>query len=179
MHFSQKALSLVVFLMLVVSSAAQAKRVVERPYFFASNNHKLEIERVTLDKKATVLDVKSIRPVARLVSIPMPFLQPMVRRMLIWVVRSCQKVFLWKCLSVGTFLLLCVLSQCQRPRRSLISVKYPTTLVGTFTECASTADGRRMTFRSICYSKHLTKGRIAIYRSQPWQDCCECALGRV
>ena len=58
MHFSQKALSLVVFLMLVVSSAAQAKRVVERPYFFASNNHKLEIERVTLDKKATVLDVK-------------------------------------------------------------------------------------------------------------------------
>ena len=44
--------------MLVVSSAAQAKRVVERPYFFASNNHKLEIERVTLDKKATVLDVK-------------------------------------------------------------------------------------------------------------------------
>ena len=58
MHFSQKALSLVVFLMLVVFSAAQAKRVVERPYFFASNNHKLEIERVTLDKKATVLDVK-------------------------------------------------------------------------------------------------------------------------
>lgn len=58
MHFSQKALSLVVFLMLVVSSTAQAKRVVERPYFFASNNHKLEIERVTLDKKATVLDVK-------------------------------------------------------------------------------------------------------------------------
>ena len=58
MHFNQKALSLVVFLMLVVSSAAQAKRVVERPYFFASNNHKLEIERVTLDKKATVLDVK-------------------------------------------------------------------------------------------------------------------------
>lgn len=58
MHFSQKALSFVVFLMLVVSSAAQAKRVVERPYFFASNNHKLEIERVTLDKKATVLDVK-------------------------------------------------------------------------------------------------------------------------
>ena len=58
MHFSQKALSLVVFLMLVVSSAVQAKRVVERPYFFASNNHKLEIERVTLDKKATVLDVK-------------------------------------------------------------------------------------------------------------------------
>lgn len=58
MHFSQKVLSLVVFLMLVVSSTAQAKRVVERPYFFASNNHKLEIERVTLDKKATVLDVK-------------------------------------------------------------------------------------------------------------------------
>lgn len=58
MHFNQKALSLVVFLMLVVSSTAQAKRVVERPYFFASNNHKLEIERVTLDKKATVLDVK-------------------------------------------------------------------------------------------------------------------------
>lgn len=58
MLFSQKALSLVVFLMLVVSSTAQAKRVVERPYFFASNNHKLEIERVTLDKKATVLDVK-------------------------------------------------------------------------------------------------------------------------
>ena len=58
MHFCQKALSLVVFLMLVVSSTAQAKRVVERPYFFASNNHKLEIERVTLDKKATVLDVK-------------------------------------------------------------------------------------------------------------------------
>lgn len=58
MHFSQKALSLVVFLMLVVSSAAQAKRVVERPYFFASNNNKLEIERVTLGKKATVLDVK-------------------------------------------------------------------------------------------------------------------------
>lgn len=58
MHFCQKALSLVVFLMLVVSSTAQVKRVVERPYFFASNNHKLEIERVTLDKKATVLDVK-------------------------------------------------------------------------------------------------------------------------
>ena len=58
MYFCQKALSLVVFLMLVVFSAAQAKRVVERPYFFASNNHKLEIERVTLDKKATVLDVK-------------------------------------------------------------------------------------------------------------------------
>lgn len=58
MYFCQKALSLVVFLMLVVSSTAQAKRVVERPYFFASNNHKLEIERVTLDKKATVLDVK-------------------------------------------------------------------------------------------------------------------------
>ena len=58
MHFCQKALSLVVFLMLVVSSTAQAKRVVERPYFFASNNHKLEIERVTLDKKTTVLDVK-------------------------------------------------------------------------------------------------------------------------
>lgn len=94
MHFSQKALSLVVFLMLVVSSAAQAKRVVERPYFFASNNNKLEIERVTLGKKATVLDVKIYQPVARLVSIPMPFLQPMVRRMLIWVVRSCLKAFL-------------------------------------------------------------------------------------
>ena len=36
MYFSQKALLLVVFLMLVVSSAVQAKRVVERPYFFAS-----------------------------------------------------------------------------------------------------------------------------------------------
>ena len=58
MYFSQKALLLVVFLMLVVSSAAQAKRVVERPYFLGSNNHKLEIERVTLDKKATFLDVK-------------------------------------------------------------------------------------------------------------------------
>ena len=53
-----EGLSLVAFLMMVVASTAQAKRVVERPYFLASNNHKLEIERVTLDKKATVLDVK-------------------------------------------------------------------------------------------------------------------------
>lgn len=57
-HSRQKALSLVAFLILLVATTAQAKRVVERPYFFASNNHKLEIERVTLDKKATVLDVK-------------------------------------------------------------------------------------------------------------------------
>ena len=45
-------------LMLLVAITAQAKRVVERPYFLGSNNHKLEIERVTLDKKATFLDVK-------------------------------------------------------------------------------------------------------------------------
>ncbi len=45
-------------LMLLVATTAQAKRVVERPYFLGSNNHKLEIERVTLDKKATFLDVK-------------------------------------------------------------------------------------------------------------------------
>ena len=57
-YFFQKALSIVVFLMLLVAPKAQAKRVVERPYFLGSNNHKLEIERVTLDKKATLLDVK-------------------------------------------------------------------------------------------------------------------------
>ena len=57
-HSLQKALSLVAFLMLLVATTAQAKRVVERPYFLCSNNHKLEIERVTLDKKATLLDVK-------------------------------------------------------------------------------------------------------------------------
>ena len=57
-HSSQKALSLVAFLMLLVATTAQAKRVVERPYFLGSNNRKLEIERVTLDKKATLLDVK-------------------------------------------------------------------------------------------------------------------------
>ena len=50
--------TIVVFLMLLVATTAQAKRVVERPYFLGSNNHKLEIERVTLDKKATLLDVK-------------------------------------------------------------------------------------------------------------------------
>ena len=57
-HSRQKAFSLVAFLMLLVATTAQAKRVVERPYFLGSNNHKLEIERVTLDKKATLLDVK-------------------------------------------------------------------------------------------------------------------------
>ena len=57
-HSRQKALSLVAFLMLLVATTAQAKRVIERPYFLGSNNHKLEIERVTLDKKATLLDVK-------------------------------------------------------------------------------------------------------------------------
>ena len=57
-HSRQKVLSLVAFLMLLVATTAQAKRVVERPYFSGSNNHKLEIERVTLDKKATILDVK-------------------------------------------------------------------------------------------------------------------------
>ena len=57
-HSRQKALSLVAFLMLLVATTAQAKRVVERPYFLGSNNRKLEIERVTLDKKATLLDVK-------------------------------------------------------------------------------------------------------------------------
>ena len=57
-HSRQKVLSLVAFLMLLVATTAQAKRVVERPYFLGSNNHKLEIERVTLDKKATLLDVK-------------------------------------------------------------------------------------------------------------------------
>ena len=57
-HSFQKALSLVAFLMLLVATTAQAKRVVERPYFLGSNNRKLEIERVTLDKKATLLDVK-------------------------------------------------------------------------------------------------------------------------
>ena len=57
-HSRQKALSLVAFLILLVATTAQAKRVVERPYFLGSNNHKLEIERVTLDKKATFLDVK-------------------------------------------------------------------------------------------------------------------------
>jgi hypothetical protein len=57
-HSLQKALSLVAFLMLLVATTAQAKRVVERPYFLGSNNHKLEIERVTLDKKATIIDVK-------------------------------------------------------------------------------------------------------------------------
>ena len=57
-HSLQKALSLVAFLMLLVATTAQAKRVVERPYFLGSNNRKLEIERVTLDKKATLLDVK-------------------------------------------------------------------------------------------------------------------------
>ena len=50
--------TIVAFLMLLVATTAQAKRVVERPYFLGSNNHKLEIERVTLDKKATFLDVK-------------------------------------------------------------------------------------------------------------------------
>lgn len=50
--------TIVVLLMLLVATTAQAKRVVERPYFLGSNNHKLEIERVTLDKKATFLDVK-------------------------------------------------------------------------------------------------------------------------
>lgn len=57
-HSLQKALSLVAFLMLLVATTAQAKRVVERPYFLGSNNCKLEIERVTLDKKATLLNVK-------------------------------------------------------------------------------------------------------------------------
>ena len=42
-HSRQKALSLVAFLMLLVATTAQAKRVVERPYFLGSNNHKLEI----------------------------------------------------------------------------------------------------------------------------------------
>lgn len=57
-HLLKKALLLVAFLMLLVATTAQAKRVVERPYFLGSNNHKFEIERVTLDKKATLLDVK-------------------------------------------------------------------------------------------------------------------------
>lgn len=58
MHFSQKVLSFLAFLMLLATATAQAKRVIERPYFLGSNNNKLEIERVTLDKKATILDVK-------------------------------------------------------------------------------------------------------------------------
>lgn len=57
-HSSRKTLSLAAFLILLVATTAQAKRVVERPYFMGSNNHKLEIERVTLDKKATILDVR-------------------------------------------------------------------------------------------------------------------------
>ena len=32
--------TIVVFLMLLVATTAQAKRVVERPYFLGSNNHK-------------------------------------------------------------------------------------------------------------------------------------------
>ena len=57
-HSFRKTLSLAAFLILLVAITAQAKRVVERPYFMGSNNHKLEIERVTLDKKATILDVR-------------------------------------------------------------------------------------------------------------------------
>ena len=52
-HLLQKALSLVAFLMLLVATTVQAKRVVERPYFLGSNNHKFEIERVT-DRKSVV-----------------------------------------------------------------------------------------------------------------------------
>ena len=57
-HSFRKTLSLAAFLILLVATTVQAKRVVERPYFMGSNNHKLEIERVTLDKKATILDVR-------------------------------------------------------------------------------------------------------------------------
>ena len=44
--------------LLLLASVCQAKKVVERPYFLGANNHRIEIERVTLDKRATLVDVK-------------------------------------------------------------------------------------------------------------------------
>lgn len=44
--------------LLLISTAAMAKTVISRPYFAGTNNNRLEIERVTLDRRATLLDVK-------------------------------------------------------------------------------------------------------------------------
>lgn len=53
-----KMKSLFTALLLLFALVCQAKRVIERPYFAGSNNHRIEIERVTLDKRATLVDVK-------------------------------------------------------------------------------------------------------------------------
>ena len=37
------------FLLLLAATVCQAKKVVERPYFIGANNHRIEIERVTID----------------------------------------------------------------------------------------------------------------------------------
>lgn len=56
MHITKHVLA--VFLLLLTATICQAKKVVERPYFIGANNHRIEIERVTIDKRATLLDVK-------------------------------------------------------------------------------------------------------------------------
>ena len=53
-----KMKSLLTVCFLLLASVCQAKRVIERPYFLGANNHRIEIERVTLDKRATLVDVK-------------------------------------------------------------------------------------------------------------------------
>lgn len=56
MHMGKHILT--AFMLLLAAIACQAKKVVERPYFHGTNNHRIEIERVTIDKRATLIDVK-------------------------------------------------------------------------------------------------------------------------
>ena len=51
-------LQAIIILLLITCTFAQAKTVIEKPCFDGRNNRRLEIEKVTLDKKATYLDIR-------------------------------------------------------------------------------------------------------------------------
>lgn len=51
-------LQAIITLLLITCTFAQAKTVIEKPCFDGRNNRRLEIEKVTLDKKATYLDIR-------------------------------------------------------------------------------------------------------------------------
>jgi len=48
----------VIAALLIACTFAQAKTIIEKPFFEGRNNRKLEIEKVTLDTKATYLDIR-------------------------------------------------------------------------------------------------------------------------
>ena len=157
MHFSQKVLSFLAFLMLLATATAQAKRVIERPYFLGSNNNKLEIERVTLDKKATILDVKIYQASGK---VGIDSNAALIANGINYAYIGSQQ------LPKGVFV---KVPECGYVTATLRFKPMPETTtafdfqeiadnsVGIFTEYVLTVNDRRLTFRSTFYSRCLIK----------------------